>query len=47
MSTRVGKLVPEFTIPAYCNGKVTKVSLSDYKGKWLWIFFYPGDFTFV
>ena len=25
----------------------SKISLSDYKGKWLLLFFYPLDFTFV
>ena len=32
---------------AYQDGEFKKVSLSDYKGKWLVFFFYPRDFTFV
>jgi peroxiredoxin (alkyl hydroperoxide reductase subunit C) len=45
----VGKKAPDFTMEiALGNGKdFGKVSLSDYKGKWLILFFYPLDFTFV
>jgi len=39
---------PEFTAEAVDDGgKFTKVSLADYKGKWVVLFFYPLDFTFV
>lgn len=44
------KPAPHFTAPAYLpatddvNGTV---SLDDYQGKWLLLFFYPLDFTFV
>lgn len=43
----VGKPAPTFTAPAFYNGKFTKVNLEDYKGKWVLLCFYPGDFTFV
>lgn len=45
----VGKKAPDFTLEtANGDGKeFGKVSLSDYKGKWLVLFFYPLDFTFV
>ncbi|GAB2691363.1 peroxiredoxin [Paenibacillus thermoaerophilus] len=45
----VGKPAPDFTMEtALGNGKdFGRVSLSDYKGKWLVLFFYPLDFTFV
>lgn len=39
--------VPNVTVDAYHNGSITKVNLSDYKGKWLVFIFYPADFTFV
>jgi len=44
----IGAMAPDFTIPANFN-KATdkKISLSDYKGKWVLLFFYPLDFTFV
>jgi peroxiredoxin (alkyl hydroperoxide reductase subunit C) len=45
----VGKKAPDFTMEtALGNGQdFGRVSLSDYKGKWLVLFFYPLDFTFV
>lgn len=44
---RVGGQVPEMTLEAYHNGEIKKVKLSDYKGRWVVLLFYPGDFTFV
>ena len=39
---------PDFSgVTAYQNGQFKKISLSDYKGKWVVLFFYPRDFTFV
>lgn len=45
----VGLPAPDFTMDtALGNGKdFGRVSLSDYRGKWLVLFFYPLDFTFV
>lgn len=43
----VGQKVPDFSAPAYHKGQFTNVTLSDYKGKWVVLCFYPGDFTFV
>lgn len=45
----VGKPAPDFTMDiAHGDGKdFGTASLSDYKGKWLVLFFYPLDFTFV
>ena len=44
---RINDTLPELTLDAYHNGEFVKVKLSDYKGKWLVILFYPADFTFV
>ena len=44
---KVGKPAPEFTASAYHNGKFMNYSLSEFKGKWVLLCFYPGDFTFV
>ncbi len=44
---KVGKPAPEFTASAYSSGKFMNISLSEYKGKWVLLCFYPGDFTFV
>jgi len=46
-SVRVGKTAPEFSAPAYIAGDFKTVSLKDYKGKWVCLYFYPLDFTFV
>lgn len=47
MLARVGKPAPDFELSAYFDGGFKNVKLSDYKGKWIVICFYPGDFTFV
>ncbi|NCC23638.1 MAG: redoxin domain-containing protein [Deltaproteobacteria bacterium] len=44
---QVGQKAPDFTAPAYFQGKFTSVSLSAHLGKWVVLCFYPGDFTFV
>jgi alkyl hydroperoxide reductase subunit AhpC len=38
---------PLFTAEAIINGQIKKISLNDHKGKWVLLFFYPSDFTFV
>jgi peroxiredoxin 2/4 len=47
MAPVIGKLAPDFTAQAYENGQMKEISLSQYKGKWVVLFFYPLDFTFV
>lgn len=44
---KVGQKVPEFTCTAYQDGKFTKFNLAENKGKWVVLFFYPLDFTFI
>lgn len=44
---RIGEQIPEIESEVYHEGKFKKISLSDYKGKWLVLLFYPADFTFV
>jgi peroxiredoxin (alkyl hydroperoxide reductase subunit C) len=46
---KVGKPAPDFDLPSTKNLETLKenVKLSDYKGKWLILMFYPLDFTFV
>jgi alkyl hydroperoxide reductase subunit AhpC len=43
----VGKPAPEFELQGYYNKKFETFKLSDYKGKWVFLLFYPLDFTFV
>jgi peroxiredoxin 1 len=38
---------PAFKGTAVVNGEFKQISLSDYSGKYLVLFFYPMDFTFV
>lgn len=44
---KIGQSAPRFTAEAFHDGEIKKVSLDDYKGKWVVLFFYPADFTFV
>jgi len=41
------KPAPAFEGMAVVNGEFKKISLSDYNGKYVVLFFYPLDFTFV
>lgn len=47
MSTLVTQKAPDFKATAVVNKEFKDISLADYKGKWLVLFFYPLDFTFV
>ena len=48
MLARVGKEAPDFEANAFVAGEGFKpIKLSDYKGQWIVVCFYPGDFTFV
>ncbi|HEX9146392.1 MAG TPA: peroxiredoxin [Candidatus Binatia bacterium] len=44
---RVGDRAPDFTLPGIFQGKVSDYSINNYKEKWLVLFFYPADFTFI
>lgn len=43
----INEEAPEFTTKAYHDDSEKTISLADYKGKWVVLFFYPADFTFV
>lgn len=45
--TLVSKPAPLFTEDAVADKQFASVDLSSYKGKWVVLFFYPLDFTFV
>ncbi len=47
MTAFVTQAAPAFKTDALVNGEFKSVSLSDYKGKKVVLFFYPLDFTFV
>ncbi len=46
-TAKVGEPAPSFTLEAVVGKEFKKVSLADYRGKWVVLFFYPLDFTFV
>ena len=44
----VGQRAPDFTTDAVGgDGEFRSISLSDFKGKFVVLFFYPADFTFI
>jgi len=45
--SEVGSLAPLFSVDGVVDLEFKKISLADYRGKWVVLFFYPGDFTFV
>jgi peroxiredoxin (alkyl hydroperoxide reductase subunit C) len=47
MHASVGKEAPDFEASAYHDGGFKNIKLSDFRGKWVFLCFYPGDFTFV
>ena len=47
MAVQVGQPAPEFALKGVKDGEFVDVKLSDYRGKWVVLFFYPLDFTFV
>ena len=44
---QIGQPAPEFSADAVVGEEFKKVALSDFRGKWVVLFFYPLDFTFV
>ena len=44
---QIGEPAPGFNLEGYFKGKKQRFSLQDYRGKWVVLFFYPLDFTFV
>lgn len=47
MQARVGAMAPDFEAAAFVDGEFKNIKLSDYRGRWVALCFYPGDFTFV
>lgn len=47
LQAKVGEPAPNFSLDAVIGKEFKKVSLTDYRGKWVVLFFYPFDFTFV
>ncbi|KAE8620042.1 hypothetical protein XENTR_v10010080 [Xenopus tropicalis] len=47
VKTHIGQPAPAFKATAVVNGEFKDIQLSDYLGKYVVLFFYPLDFTFV
>ena len=47
MTAQVTKPAPDFAADAVVGDEFKKIKLSDYRGKYVVLFFYPLDFTFV
>lgn len=43
----VGSKAPDFALKGIYQGRIADYSLKSYPGKWLVLFFYPADFTFI
>ena len=43
----INEAAPDFEENAFVGEEIRKISLNDYRGKWVVLFFYPADFTFV
>lgn len=45
---KIGHNAPDFKdATIYKNGEFSKLDLAEFRGKWLTLFFYPRDFTFI
>ena len=44
---KVGTPAPDFRAQSYISGEFKEIGLRDFHGKWVCLFFYPLDFTFV
>ena len=44
---QIGEKAPDFTLKGVLAGTISDYSLRGLKGKWVVLFFYPADFTFI
>lgn len=44
---KIGDSIPDIELEAFHNSEIKKIRISDYKGRWLVLIFYPADFTFI
>ncbi|MEK9150920.1 MAG: redoxin domain-containing protein [Patescibacteria group bacterium] len=44
---KIGQAISDFELETFQDEQVKKIKLSDYRGKWLVLLFYPADFTFI
>lgn len=44
---QIGDKAPDFILKGYFKNKVKDYSLKEFKGKWIVLWFYPADFTYI
>lgn len=44
---KIGERAPDFEFQIFQNEEIRKTKLSEYRGKWVVLLFYPADFTFI
>jgi len=44
---QIGDKAPDFVLNGYFKTKIKDYGLKEFKGKWILLFFYPADFTYV
>jgi alkyl hydroperoxide reductase subunit AhpC len=44
---KIGDRAPDFTLKGAFKKSIADFSIDAYRGKWLILFFYPADFTFI
>lgn len=47
MEPLIGQMIPDTEIKIFHEGAEKTVRLKEYRNKWLILFFYPADFTFI
>ena len=43
----IGQAIPDGTFQAFHEQEIRPITLTSYRGRWLVLVFYPGDFTFI
>jgi len=43
----IGQIIPDGTFQAFHEQEIRPITLESYRGRWLVLVFYPGDFTFI
>lgn len=46
-NAEVGNIIPSYKLKTFHNEEIKMIDIKDYQGKWLVLFFYPADFTFI
>jgi len=47
MSIEIDRKAPDFSAEAFHVDRIKRIALSDFRGRWVLLFFYPADFTCI